>query len=836
MELQVPPERVYPALARALLEANSPERVITEFGDKVLTEPAAQADLQTSIGQAYLTTGKKKEARAAFYRALSATPDHPGATLGEARLLAGDGKHKEASVLVEKVLARTPEDPEALYLKGQLLSEAGQTDQAIETFAQVVKLRPRTVAARRELAGHYLLKLQVDDAASQVEALKKIAPKDARVIYLDAQVAAQRGQSTEARSRVHESLKSAPDFVPALVLAGKIEFDSGAYAFAEQFLRRALALDPRESTARRMLVALYLQSGQPARAMEALQPLVAQPSNDPVVLVLAGETYLANKDVKTATTFLERASEFGAPGAAVRTRLAQVRFAAGDTDRALKDLQAISKSEPDQFQADIALITSLMQRHEFDKALEAARTLEKKQPGNPLTFQLLGAVYLAKDDVANARSSFEKALGLKTDYLPALQSLGRLDFRDGDLSAGRKRYEAALAKGPDNAAVLLSYASLLAAGGGQAGEISGLLERALQAAPGAAEPRIALAEYHLRNGDPKKALEVAQQANVVLPNEPRILEVLGIAQQATGNPDQAIQTFGQLARLAPKSLSAQLRRAGAYAAAKEFPQALQILRGAEVLDPRGTAVPNAIASTLVQAGRFDDAIAEARSLQKQRPREAIGYVIEADVLAVQKKWSDSAAMYRAALSRSADLQTADKAVAALMKLDANGQADALVAKWVKESPRDFAGHLYLANAAMARKDYKAALPHLRVLVALKPNEPVLLNNLAWAGAAVGDPEALKHAEAAHRLAPTSANIMDTYGWLLVQAGQTERGIKLLRGAVTLAPAAPELRLHLAKALITAGSKDEARKQLESITSASAGSAAKAEAAALLKSL
>jgi putative PEP-CTERM system TPR-repeat lipoprotein len=468
--------------------------------------------------------------------------------------------------------------------------------------------------------------------------------------------------------------------------------------------------------------------------------------------------------------------------------------------------------------------------------LEAARALEKKQPGNPLTFQLYGAVYLAKNDIASARESFEKSLTLQATYLPALQALARLDVQNGNPGAARKRYETTLAKYPEDAALLLSNAALLRAIGADPREEGALLERALQAAPGVAEPRVALAEHYLRVGDRKKALEVAQQANVVIPNDARIVEALGIAQQANGNVDQAIQTFGQLARLAPNSASVQARLAGAYAAAKDYPRALQILRGAIALDPQRVDLHSDIAAVLVQAGRHDDALAEARALQKQRPKEAAGFIIEADVLAAQQKWRDAATMYRVALGRSADSLTADKAVASLKKLEGSGETSALTGRWLKENPKDLVSHMYLADRAMGQKDYKSAMPHLRILVELQPSNAVLLNNLAWAGAATGDSQAVAHAERAHRLAPTNPFIMDTYGWLLIESGDLKRGVEVLQQAAGLAPGSQEVRLHLAKALLKSGQKDGARKELEAIMRTPGTSTFRDEAASILKTL
>lgn len=837
LELGIAPERIYPPLARALLEASSPEKVITELVGKSVANPSAMADLQTSIGQAFLTTGKKREARAAFQRALTLSPGYPGAVIGEARLLAGEGKLKEADGIASEVLAREPENPEALYLQAQVMRDLGRTQDAIAALEKVIKVRPRTVTARRDLASLLIQGGQYDQAAVVVEDAKKIAPKDSQLAFLDAQIALQRGNLGEARTLVHQVIRANPDNVAALALAGRIELQSGSYNFGEQFLRKALAAEPQNRSVRHLLVSLYLQAGEPARALEAIQPLLGSSETDPLTLLLAGETYLASRDFKTASQYLQRVGSLDGQGAATRTRLAQMKFAVGDADRALKDLQAISKSEPDYFQADIALVTSFMQRGDLDAALEASKTLEGKQPSNPITYQLQGAIYLAKHDIANARASFEKSLAQQPSYLPALQALARLDLQDARAADAARRYDRAVTNDPENAAVLLSYAALLRAISADTSKELPLLERALKAAPGVAEPHVAIIDFYLRRPDPKKALDLAQQAIVAFPDNPSIVEALGQTQLATGGVDQAIQTFGQLARLSPFSVSAQIQLAGAYAAANDYPRALQTLRGAQKGDQSRADLSAAVVSVLVKAERFEEAIAEARALQKRRPQDAAGYVLEADVRVAQKRWLDAAVQFRTALARSKDQRVANSLVASLKQLDAGGgSAVGLIGRWLKEDPKDFASHVYLADQAMARKDYKAAVPHLRILVQAQPNSAVLLNNLAWAGSATGEVDALQYAERAQRLAPGNPMIMDTLGWLLVERGEVKRGSEILQQAVALAPNSQEIRLHSARALLKGGRKEEARRELEVVIKSNASTPFGEEAATLLKSL
>jgi Flp pilus assembly protein TadD len=112
------------------------------------------------------------------------------------------------------------------------------------------------------------------------------------------------------------------------------------------------------------------------------------------------------------------------------------------------------------------------------------------------------------------------------------------------------------------------------------------------------------------------------------------------------------------------------------------------------------------------------------------------------------------------------------------------------------------------------KDYEDAAVHLERAFSLLPNNPVVLNNLAWVRYELKRPGALAVARRAYRLAPNSAAIADTLGWILVQEGELEEAIKLLYTASDAEPKLGDIVYHLAFALNKAGKKSDALKVLE----------------------
>jgi putative PEP-CTERM system TPR-repeat lipoprotein len=585
-----------------------------------------------------------------------------------------------------------------------------------------------------------------------------------------------------------------------------------------------------------MLAATYLRLGKPDRAEEVLEPGLQQAPKDPHLLRVAGEVALSHNDPKKAMEFYERAAAVSKGDAAVRARLGTVKLATGDTEGALKDLETASEMDPGAVQADLAIIAAHMSKREFDKALAIADRIMQKQPKSPLPHAIRGGILAAKGDRKGARASFEKALELQPDYLPAARRLAQLDIADKQPAAARKRFESIVAKDPKNDLALLGLAEVMAATGAKVPDVVATVDRAVAANPTSVRARLAAINLRLQTKDPKGALAAAQSASAALPDNVQVLAALGRAQVAAGEPQQAVSTYNRLAALMPQSPAPLILLGQAQAAAKEYDAAAQTLRKALAMQPSQVNTLQQLMAVQIAAGKPEDALAEARTLQKERPKDAAGWVLEGEVHLALRRMNEAIAAYTEALKRQSASVIAIRLHSLLSVAKRAQDADALAARWLKEHPKDVAMRLHLAERDLARKDYRAASKAYRELLALQPENALVLNNLAWTLAQQNDPAALGYAEKAYALAPNSPAVADTLGWMLVERGDAKRGLEILAKASAAAPNALEIRMHYAKALLKAGDKAASRKELEAVAGAAGESPFKAEAAELLKKL
>jgi putative PEP-CTERM system TPR-repeat lipoprotein len=834
-DLNYPVAQVAPPLLRARLRLGMLDAVIKDAGGLKVEPGEAAADVQTTVGQAYLAQGKTDAAQSAFAAALSARPGYVPARLAQARMQAARRDLDGALAVVNAVLGESGGDVDAWKLKGDIERAQGKAEAAVADYREALKVKPDFVPAHGAAVLTLLQSGRHDEAVQQLGAMRQAAPKHPQTLFLQALEAYQSGKLAEAQQAIQQELKMVPDSLAGMQLAAAIEFRQNDLRQAESHLLKILQRAPDARVPRRLLLSTYVRGGQTVKAMQELDKLGSSVNGDAELLSLAGQVQLQAGDVKKAQEYFAKAVQMDPRNARTATALAISHLAGGETETGFSELDRITASQ-DASAADLALISAHMQLGEHDKALAAIAVLESKLPKNPLPFNLRGGVLAAKHDIAGARAAFTAALAIKPDYYPAAANLANLDVLEKKPEDARKRYEAVIAADPHNVQARLALASLRADNGGSVEEVSGLIGKAVEASPAEPQARVAMISYLLRVKQEKRAVSAAQEAMAAIPNRPEILDAAGQAMRAAGDTNQALVIYKKLADETPDSPMPYLRIAEIQAAQKNSDAALQALDKALTIKPDLLEAQRGKIQLYMAADRSGEAVAVARRIQAKQPKQAIGFLLEGDIHASRKSWNDAATAFRGGVKQTDAPQLAVRLHGALSAGGKESEARSFADAWIKAHPKDMAMRSYLAETASARHDFNTASGLYKAALAANPDNALVLNNLAWVSAQQNDARAIEYAEKANRLAPGKPEIMDTLGMLKVAKGDAAGGIELLKKAFELAPAQAAIRLNLAKALIKGNQPAEARKHLEGLAALGDKFAEQAEVAQLLKGL
>jgi cellulose synthase operon protein C len=836
LSLGQPAETVDPPWALSILAQRQYQRLISRFSKTRLKDAEADSSLRTSVAAAYFLLGNVDDARAALATALEVEPGNAAALLLQAQIQAASGDRQGALAGLDALLARDPTNTAAWKIKGDLLAmDKAQLAPALFAYRKAAETKPGDTALKLDILTVLLRQGDLDEASRQADQLKKVAPNLPRLLYLETLLAMDKKDFQGAQALARQLVVLAPSDPANLLIAGDVDLSLNALPQAEANLKRALELAPLSEPARLLLAGTYLRSRQTAKALETLQPLLAKTPPATAAMKLAAEVYRQSGDRKNAEAWYAKASKQDPNDKNLRRSLVLEHLANGGGPEALQELRDVAGSDTGT-SADLALIANYVAREDYEAALAAIDALEKKQPGKPLASNLRGRVQIARKDYVGARASFDRALALDPDYFVAIDGLAAVDLAEKNPSAARARFEAYLAKNPSNVQALISLANLLTVTGAKPEEVSALFKRAIAADPADRRARLALIDFYLRVGDHGQALATAQDAMEAFPDSPQFLDALGRARQANGNIELAITSFTRLATMQPKSALPQMRLAGAYLQAKDKSSAMASLRRALAIQPDYLDAQRSLIALAGETKDSEEARDLARTVQRQRPKDTVGYLFEGE-LATSHGESDKAfEVYQRGLAQIPSPDLARRAHAALMAAKKTAEAAKFASTWLTRHPDDAVFLSYLGDVSLTERDFAGAEKRYLRVVQLQPKDATAYNNLAWISGQLKHGDAIGLAQKANALVPDQPAYLDTLAELLAQDKQYDKALEVQTRAVSLQPQNSGFRLNLARIQILDGKKDLARAELQKLASLGDSFRGQTEVTRLLKTL
>ncbi len=505
-------------------------------------------------------------------------------------------------------------------------------------------------------------------------------------------------------------------------------------------------------------------------------------SSQIVFQVLAAEVALQRDQPAPAyQTYLALARDTHDPRMAQRAT--EIALAAQSPSDALNAVQLWQQYAPDseraaQLDASLLVLSGRPEDAEPLLTRELARVPADNRGGAILSLQLLlsrgpnktGGLTVLKDMLKGDMNRPE-----------ALLAIGRQQLLAGDAPGARASFEQALKMKPDfmPAALMLSQM-----GPEERTEAIAAIEKYVQQNPKSREARLALAQTYLsanRLDDAQKQFEIMRKENSSDLMPLMALALIAVQQKKL---DAASQYLTQYAQQAEKTPGADPGQAYIYLAQIAIEQKNDAAANnwLDHVSPNSQQyIPAQItrAQLLEKAGKVDDARKLLGSINVTDPRDAALIArTDAAILFDAKRYAD---------------------------------AENVLGKAVGDFPDDPDLTYDYAMAAEKNGHYDVMETQLRKLIKTQPDNPQAYNALGYslADRNLRLQEADKLVQKASSLAPDDAFIMDSVGWVKYRMGDTADAITLLRKAYSLQPNA-EIGAHLGEVLWKNGDKDAAR--------------------------
>ena len=498
--------------------------------------------LHLALGSLYLRQQDLVAAESAFREAVTNEPKSVEAHLAQlilANFYLQTGRSAEGKQLLGEITQKAPEFLPAWHRVAEVSLAEGQYDESAKALHVILKKNPANLNGLLLRGRMNLAKGETAPAIQDFQQVLKLEPRLAAAHYHLASAHLRDGNTQQARAELYEATNTDPNLTEAGLLGAELDIRTGAVAPAIEALQKTIANRPSEVRAYLLLGAAYLSRRESAKATEAYRKIVELAPKDPRGPYLVGIGLLAQGKRTEAQREFEASLALAPAYAEPLARLVSVALAEEKPDVALERVQRQITRVPSSGELRLLLGETHRVRGDLTGAEAAYLEALELQPRLVGPYLKLGELYIRRGDDEQALAKLESAIRVNPRSLPALMLSAVIFERRGDLSNARAAYEKVLAVHPRFAPAANNLAYLLAAHGGDKQRALQLAQTAKEVAPDDPHVSDTLGWILYHRGVYQRALTLLKESAAKLPESPEVQYHVGMASLKAGDKEAA---------------------------------------------------------------------------------------------------------------------------------------------------------------------------------------------------------------------------------------------------------------------------------------------------------
>lgn len=776
--------------------------------------------------------------------------------ISQANAFVSLGKTKSARTLVDQIEGSDLQKyaAEVTLVKARLNSLEGNAALAEQIYRDAVIKFPENSDVILDAAEFALFQKNIDVASGLLNDAELLESNKARRLYLLALLELEQEQFTSAELHLTEALelRQKEDRVTSARVAILTKLESlmertnrGIEAIAYREQLEAFYGKPNIDLREKMSSVYKLGNEQnSAAARVELEAIIGQyPQYRKAHLMLAALDFQDNQMDTAALRFIEHI-DLEADNAQLIEMAVRSNIAENNVDQMLLIFEGSLAVEQDPYLLN-ARARLQAQKGLFSEAVASVKAAIEKNPEGIQHQSLLASIYVQQDLKEKAIEVMEAALTIDvgnedTEAIEQRSSLSRKyvsellqSSSETDLNKAQNFVDQLLSKEADRPATQTIAAGFYALKGDFV-TAKKYAQQSLAKNPGSMSGVLGLVTVMRKLNDPYSAiLDVFSEAVELSPNNPNIyVSVLRSASNenelneaakyieakaeqfqssvayrvlATASirrdDSKAAEKYYELARRYSKDSSSaeSIDSALTIARSKVSVEAGDVARAREILQDGlreyGDSIPllRELFSLEVQNGNFASAKELLPRLSELDPDLAMFF--DANLDYSQGENDSALGKYRNVWSNIKTDAVAQR-IYSISKTVQNGKAAAFLEEWGNAIPDSIPQKQLASSIAIQNRDYYLATNITEALIQQMPENPSILNNLAWLYQQIGNPEALKIAEKAYTLSPDRPDIVDTYGWVLMKNNRAKEAVPLLEKALAMDPDNKDIAVNL----------------------------------------
>jgi tetratricopeptide (TPR) repeat protein len=373
------------------------------------------------------------------------------------------GKIEDALTAYRKAVALSsdsaPENPEPFLNLGTLLVENDRSDEAVPYLLDAARLAPGEWRAHRGLGKAYLQLNRLPEAQDELRKAVEVAPENAPLHFLLAQVLRKSGLEEQARAETerYNALTGAHSSPDTPLAEARSLLESGKLPQAEQVTRRYLEIHKSSADGHYLLGYILFKKKDAKSSLAEYTEAARYRKPSAADLEAVAGNYVLLKDYPDADKWFTKAVEWNPKDSLGWYYLGRTKYSENRFAEAVSAFEQCLKLDPRNVKAEDNLGLSFEGLNQTDKAVAAYQTAidwqkdaVDKIPGPSLD---LGSLLVDDSRANEALPYLLDAARISPEDFRVHRQLGKAYTHLDQLDKARSELERAVELAPENAAV-----------------------------------------------------------------------------------------------------------------------------------------------------------------------------------------------------------------------------------------------------------------------------------------------------------------------------------------------------------------------------------------------
>lgn len=738
------------------------------------------------------------------------------------------GKLGLANVQFQNALKIQDDNAAAMYGLAKIAERRSNYEQMYGILQRIIRVQPDNLDARLDIAKLYLLGDDTAKALDELDAILAAAPDNASALAIKAAVMFRLQNKTDAVELAKAALAINPDLQEATAVLASERVSAEDYEGALEILTAETERNPKAAVLHILRAQVLKQMGREDDVEAAYARLISEyPDEANYRRILSTELIERNK-LEDARAQLVEVARILKKDRNAKLDLVRIDFRIGGVERAKKTFEELLSQNEGDLDLVLAYGAFLREQGDYSGADEVYHRVVRKK-GAEISEILrvkneLAALKLLEGKRDQAEKIVSEILAADSSDPDALTKRAGLKISDGDLDAAINDLRIVLNAHPDSVAARLLMASAFEKKG-DFNFAETEFAQAVQSSKRGPQPSNLFARFLIRRGDVDRAEKVLADSVVANPTSEENLKMLAAIRLDKKDWRGAEEVANWLRQVDATDDDVSRILGDAYNGLKDYAGAIDVLMKEQNRSPLAARPLATLIQAYVNAGRNDDARKFLGETIAKNPDFYEAHVLLAQLERVERQTSNAVDTLQKAIAIDPLRTEAYEALYGVYVFAGRREdAGRVIDQAIAAIPDSDGLQVLKADHLIAVGDYEGAISIYETILARRPQDTMIANNLASLLSERSDEASLAKAAKTSEALKDSENpfYLDTYGWAQYRGGRAADGIAALERAAAAAPKLMEARYHLGVALTETGDTKRGKAELEAAVAAGGG--------------